>query len=103
MVRDTTYGISDRGRVYGFYHTGHPIDLNELSSSSFFVSISTYDPASFPGVIVRHPSICPRTILVHSNGKVIVLDADSERGVDEALDLIEPELKTSRNDFQFRL
>ncbi len=71
---------------------GYSIDLHELSSSSFFGSMSTYDPSAFNAVIVRHPDIRPRTILVFRTGKLVITGAKSERGVDEALDLIEPEL-----------
>lgn len=78
---------------------GHSIDLDELSSSPFFGQISTYDPGAFAAVIVRHPDLRPRTILVFRTGKFVITGAKSERGINEALDLIEPELIkfTSKN------
>ncbi len=71
---------------------GYHIDLDGLSSSPFFESISTYEPEVFRAAIVRHPDITPIVALVFETGRIVFTGSKTKRAVNRALDIIEPEL-----------
>lgn len=91
LIKKTKIAVSVRNIVMSL-DIGHPIDIEQLYLN---MPNFVYEPEQFPGAIWRPSSIQNGTVLVYSNGKLIIASLVSTEAISSIVEELEHSLASA--------